>query len=317
LLILEIAQDSFEFLVGADSGKGGADFGCALDAFDVHGELASEGAESAKLLFEVVILREGSLEVGCFGLVGDHEASVFEGGFDAIGEGWLAGDGLISEGSLDALEGPWVGDCGPADHDTVAAGFGKHFMGVFWGFDVAVADEGDLENASELLDEFPVGFAVESLFGEAGVEGEHLRSGILESAGEIRGGEEAVFVSRADFYGDGNFDSVDNGFDNFLGVIGVFEEGGSGTSPDDFRHPATHVDVEDVTSEAFGDTSGFGHDFGIATEDLDPEGTLVGVDFHFFVSLDGVVVDGHSAHEFGEHEAGVGDALADYAEGEV
>ena len=304
-------------MVGADTGELGADFGGSGDAFDIDGELSAEGSEAAQFLFEVVILGEGGFKIGGFSFVGNHEAGVLESGFDALVEVWFRWNGLTGEASLDALKSPGVGDCGPTDHDSVAPGFGEHTVSIFGSFYIAIADERNRESFAQLLDECPISLAFKALLSESGVESEHLCARILESGGEIGGGEEAVFVSRADFDSNRDFDSVDNRFDNFFSVVGIFEEGSSGTGADDFGHPAAHVDIDDVASESFGDSGGFGHDFWVAAEDLNAEGSLVGVDFHFFVSLDGVVVDGHCADELGEHEPGVGDALANNSKCEV
>ena len=158
--------------------------------------------------------------------------------------------------------------------------------------------------------------AFETLLGEAGVEGEHLSAGVLEAAGEIRGGEEAVIPTGADLDGDRNADGLDNRSDDGIGGVGVFEEGGSGTGAADLGHPTAHVDVDDVSTVVFADPGGVGHFVGFAAENLDGQRAFVGVNDELFVRLFGLIVERHSADEFGEHEAGASDALGDEAHGE-
>lgn len=319
--VAEGEEDFTELVVGVDGAKRAAEVAGAVDAFDVEGELASEGTHGPAFGVEVGFRADvgsgemkGRLLEASF--IADHAVRVFEGDGDAVVEGGVGGFGLAGEGGGDFGECPGVTDGGAADHDAIAAGFAEHALSIGGGFDVAVTDEGNGDGFAHLLDEIPIGLALEALLGEAGVEGEHLGAGVLEATGEIGGGEEAVIPAGADFDGDGDADGLDDGADDALGGVGVFEEGGTGTSAADLGHPTAHIDVDDVSTVVFADPGGVGHFVGFAAEDLDSEGAFVGVDDEFFVRLFGLVVERHGADEFGEHEAGAGDALGDEAHGE-
>lgn len=310
-------KDVAKVIESGDGGETSADRGGAGFAFDVEGELGAHLAHGAEFDIFEIGQGPGFFKGFCSGFFADHKGGVFEGGFDAVVDGGEGRDRFSGESGADAGEGPRVGDGGAPDHDAVTSGFVDHADGVFRGFDVAVTDQGDLENIAEVADEVPVGLAFEALFGEPGVEGEHLGASVLEPFGEVGSGEKGVVPSGADFDGDGDFHRFDAGGDDLGGEVGVFQEGGSGAGAADFGHPAAHVNVEEVGTEFFGHAGAFGHFLDVSAEDLDAEGAFFGVDPHFFEGAVGGIVDGHGADELGEHESGAGDALGENAERQV
>ena len=103
-----------------------------------------------------------------------------------------------------------------------------------------------------------------------------MNAGRLGTARQLRGVAILIIPAEPHLQGDGNLDGLDGGFDQNERLIEVAHQCAAGRLADDLARRATHVDIDDVSAIAFGNTRTFRHPLRLATNQLYNEGGEIG-----------------------------------------
>ncbi len=134
------------------------------------------------------------------------------------------------------------------------------------------------------------------------MDGEGTHAKVLEHASDVEDDDSVLIPPEARFDRHGECSAFKDTSDNHFETVQVAQESGSVSAPGDFLHPASTVDVDEVSSGFLGDGSGAFHGFFSAAVDLDGDGTFAGGEFHLLGDAGNVSNEGLTADEFGVEE---------------
>ena len=180
-----------------------------------------------------------------------------------------------AEIAVDLPEDPWIAERPAPDHHHVAPGLVHHAHGVLHAFYVAVADDGHLYGFLHLTDNIPVRRRLIHLCARSAMHANGVHARIFAIFCDLHC-VHAVFVpALTNFHRYGQVDRIFHGTDNVPTQRRLFHQGAAAVIARNFRHRATHIDINNIRPGRCGALCGRCKDERVVTEHLDGDGMFL------------------------------------------
>jgi len=159
-----------------------------------------------------------------------------------------------------------------ADHHRVGTRYPQRCARCFRIDDVAVDDDGNAYGILHATRECPVGAALEELVAGARVHRDEANAGGFGTARQFRRVAAGIVPAQTHLQRDGHLDGADGRLDQAERVVEVAHQRRAGQLARHLARRASHVDVNNVGAEPFGNTRALRHPACVASCELYNEG---------------------------------------------
>ena len=157
---------------------------------------------------------------------------------------------------------------GTTDHDAIAAGFLKHPLGIFPGSHVSVSDHRNGYRLFHFADNLPVCMPGIILFPRPAVHSHCGATGVFDDFRDFYCVDMIIVKALPDFHRQRLFNSPGNFRYNLMHQFRVLHQSGALTVLHNFRHRASHIDVQKRKRKLLDPLCDFTHDIRIRSKKL-------------------------------------------------